>query len=201
MPIPVLGWVALAGINAALAASKAAQARKQRETEANIRAAEIEASPWTGKAPSTQVSTPTSNIYADLAGAGINTLGQAAALQAAGLFKEGATAAATAGGAADTATGAATAGGAADTATGAATAGGAADTATGAVTDAVTDAATQGAAQAMLTQDLFELTTKNQTLMPPSAPSIAEAFDPFQQASFLNPLGNKRNLWMQMFKK
>lgn len=172
MPIPVLGWVALAGINAALAASKAAQARKQRETEANIRAAEIEASPWTGKAPSTQVSTPTSNIYANLAGAGINTLGQAAALQAAGLFKEGAAAAAE----------------------------GAADTATG----AVTDAATQGASQALSDEDIINLATQNQTLMPPTPPappSIAEAFDPSQQASFLNPLGNKRNLWMQMFKK
>jgi len=150
MAIPVLGWVALAGLNAALAASKAAQARKQRKMEADIRAAEIEAAPWTGKAPTTQISTPTSNIWAELAGSGINTLGQGAALQGAGLFKESA------------------------------------------------DTAMETASEALSDEDIMNLATQNQTLMPPSMPTMAEAFDPSQQASFLNPLQSKQNLWMQM---
>ena len=83
-----LAWLALAGVNAALSASKASQAAKQRKMEADLRAAEIEASPWTGKAPSTQISTPTPNIWGELAGAGINTIGQGAALQGSGLFSE-----------------------------------------------------------------------------------------------------------------
>lgn len=81
-----LTWLALAGVNAALSSSKASQAAKQRKMEADLRAAEIEAAPWTGKAPSTQISTPTPNIWGELAGAGINTLGQGAALQGSGLF-------------------------------------------------------------------------------------------------------------------
>lgn len=84
-----LAWVALAGLNAALASSKASQQARQRKAEADIRAAEIEAAPWTGKAPTTQVSTATPNIWGELAGAGINTVGQGAALQQAGLFGEG----------------------------------------------------------------------------------------------------------------
>lgn len=79
-------WLGLAGLNAALGASKASQAAKQRKMEAEMRAAEIEASPWTGRSPSTQISTPQSNLWSEMAGAGINTLGQAAALQQAGLF-------------------------------------------------------------------------------------------------------------------
>ena len=166
MAVPFIAWAGLAALNAALAASKAAQARKQRETEAKIRAAEIEAAPWTGKAPTTQVSTPISNLWTEMAGAGINTLGQAAALQGAGLFKEGA-----------------------------------AQAATEAATQGATQAAAQGAAQTMPKQDLFELATQNQTLMPPSPPSAMQAFDPSQQASFMNPLQSKRNLWMQMYGK
>ncbi len=81
-----LGWVALAGVNALLASSKAAQAAKQRKMEADLRAAEIEAAPWTGKTPSTQISTTTPNIWGELAGAGVNTLSQAAALQQSGLL-------------------------------------------------------------------------------------------------------------------
>jgi len=84
-----LAWVAIAGLNAAMAAQKSAQQARQRQTEANLRAAEIEASPWTGRAPSTQVSTAQPSFWADLAGAGVNTLGQGAALQQSGLFTEG----------------------------------------------------------------------------------------------------------------
>ena len=81
-----LAWVAIAGLNAALAVNKAQQQAKQRENEAKMRAAEIEASPWTGHGPTTQVSTAPSSIWGELAGAGVNTLGQGAALQGAGLF-------------------------------------------------------------------------------------------------------------------
>jgi hypothetical protein len=81
-----LAWFALAGLNAAMSASKASQQAKQRKAEADIRAAEIEAAPWTNKTPSTQVATSSPNIWAEMAGAGVNTLGQAAALQGSGLF-------------------------------------------------------------------------------------------------------------------
>ena len=77
----------LFGANMGLGAMRAAQAAKQRQAEANIRAAEIEASPWTGKAPSTQVSTQSLNPWAEMAGGAINAAGQAAALENAGLFK------------------------------------------------------------------------------------------------------------------
>lgn len=90
MPIPFGAWVAIAGLNAAMAASKKAQQDAARQREANLRAAEIEAAPWTGRAPTTQVSTPSSNIWGELAGAGVNTLGQGMALQQSGLFTEGA---------------------------------------------------------------------------------------------------------------
>lgn len=156
MAVPFIAWAGLAALNAALAASKAAQARKQRETEAKIRAAEIEAAPWTGKAPTTQVSTPISNLWTEMAGAGINTIGQGAALQGSGLFKESA------------------------------------DTAMGTASEALSD------------EGIMNLATQNQTLMPPTPPappSIAEAFDPSQQASFMNPLQSKRNLWMQTYKR
>lgn len=79
-------WAIIAGLNVALAASKASQQEKQRKMEAEIRAAEIEASPWTGKAATTQMTTPSTNVWGELAGAGVNTLGQGAALQKAGLF-------------------------------------------------------------------------------------------------------------------
>lgn len=79
----------LGGANVGMAALKAQQAARQREMEAKIRAAEIEASPWTGRAPSTQISTPSLNPWAEMAGGAINTLGQTAALQQAGLFKAG----------------------------------------------------------------------------------------------------------------
>lgn len=79
----------LGGANVGMAALKAQQAARQREMEAKIRAAEIEASPWTGRAPSTQVATASLNPWAEMAGGAINTLGQTAALQQAGLFKTG----------------------------------------------------------------------------------------------------------------
>jgi hypothetical protein len=76
----------MGGLNAGMGAMKAAQAARQREQEAKIRAAEIEASPWTGRGPSTQVSTPSLNPWAEMAGGTVNALGQTAALKQAGLF-------------------------------------------------------------------------------------------------------------------
>lgn len=84
-----LSLAVLGGLNLGMGALKSQQAAKQRKQEAALRAAEIEASPWTGKAPSTQVATATPNVWAEMAGAGINTLGQAAALNQAGLFNAG----------------------------------------------------------------------------------------------------------------
>lgn len=87
-PLALSPWLigGLFAANAGMAALKSAQAAKQREQEAKIRAAEIEASPWTGRGPSTQVSTPSLNPWAEMAGGAINTLGQTAALKQAGLF-------------------------------------------------------------------------------------------------------------------
>lgn len=84
---PFTGALILGGINAGMGALKAGQSARQRKAEANMRAAEIEASPWTGKGPSTQVSTPESSVWGEMAGGAVNALGQAAALQNAGLFK------------------------------------------------------------------------------------------------------------------
>ncbi|NBV51619.1 hypothetical protein EBR78_10445 [bacterium] len=86
MALPFLAWAALAGLNTAMSAAKAQQQARQRKAEADIRAAEIEAAPWTGRGPSTQVATSTPNIWGEMAGAGVNTLGQMAALQGSGLF-------------------------------------------------------------------------------------------------------------------
>ncbi len=85
-----LAWLALAGVNAAMSAAKASQAGKQRKTEADLRAAEIEASPWTGRAPTSQITTTVPNIWGELLGAGVNTLSQGSALEGAGLFSGGA---------------------------------------------------------------------------------------------------------------
>lgn len=79
----------LGGLNMAMGAMKANQAANQRKAEATMRAAEIEASPWTGKGPSTQVSTPESSVWGEMAGGAVNALGQTAALQNAGLFDAG----------------------------------------------------------------------------------------------------------------
>lgn len=82
VPLLVLG-----GLNVGMGAMRAQQQAKQRQAEAQMRAAEIEASPWTGKAPSTQVSTASPNVWSEMAGGAVNTLGQMAAIQNAGLFK------------------------------------------------------------------------------------------------------------------
>jgi hypothetical protein len=79
-------FLPLLGANLLLAGMKANQQAKQRQQEANMRAAEIEASPWTGRGPSTQVSTTSPNMWAEMAGGGINALGQAGALEKSGLF-------------------------------------------------------------------------------------------------------------------
>jgi hypothetical protein len=84
---PLTGMLIFGGLNAGMGAMKAAEAKKQREQEMRMRAAEIEASPWTGRGPSTQVSTPSLNPWAEMAGGAINAAGQVAALQNAGLFK------------------------------------------------------------------------------------------------------------------
>ena len=87
----------LVAANAGMAALKSSQAARQRKQEADMRAAEIEASPWTGKGPSTQVATAAPNVWGEMAGGAINALGQAAALENAGLFKSGDVAGATTG--------------------------------------------------------------------------------------------------------
>jgi hypothetical protein len=84
---PFTGALILGGLNMAGGAMKANQAAKQRKAEADMRAAEIEASPWTGKAPTTQVATATPSVWGEMAGGAVNALGQTAELQKAGLFK------------------------------------------------------------------------------------------------------------------
>lgn len=79
----------LGGLNMAMGAARASQAANQRKAEAQMRAAEIEASPWTGKGPSTQVSTAAPSVWSEMAGGAVNALGQTAALQNAGLFDAG----------------------------------------------------------------------------------------------------------------
>jgi hypothetical protein len=86
---PFTGALILGGLNAGMGALKAEQAARQRKAEQNIRAAEIEASPWTGKGPTTQVSTAAPSVWGEMAGGAVNALGQTAALQNAGLFKAG----------------------------------------------------------------------------------------------------------------
>ena len=78
--------IALAGANILGGQMKAAQQAKQRQAEAQMRAAEIEASPWTGRGPSTQVSTGPASAWGELAGSLVNTDQQYAALNNAGLF-------------------------------------------------------------------------------------------------------------------
>jgi len=84
---PFTGALILGGLNAGMGALRANQQAKQRQAEAQMRAAEIEASPWTGRGPSTQVSTAAPSVWGEMAGGAVNALGQAAALQNAGLFK------------------------------------------------------------------------------------------------------------------
>jgi hypothetical protein len=94
---PFTGALILGGLNAGMGAMKANQAAKQRKMEADLRAAEMEASPWTGKGPSTQISTAAPSVWGEMAGGAVNALGQTAALQNAGLFKAGDVAAPAAG--------------------------------------------------------------------------------------------------------
>lgn len=78
-----LGWGALAAANLIPAILGSSAQERQRKREADLRAAEIEASPWTGRGPSTQMQTPESNVWANLLGAGTNVLGQGQQLEAA----------------------------------------------------------------------------------------------------------------------
>lgn len=84
---PFTGMLILGGLNAGMGAMKANQQAKQRKSEAMMKAAEIEASPWTGRAPTTQVATPEGNAWTEMAGGLVNAAGQTASLQNAGLFK------------------------------------------------------------------------------------------------------------------
>jgi hypothetical protein len=83
---PVTAMLIMGGLNAGMGAMKAQQAAKQRQSEANLRAAEIEASPWTGKQASTQIQTASPSVWADMLGGAVSGIGQAQALQNAGLF-------------------------------------------------------------------------------------------------------------------
>lgn len=86
-PLALLG---LAGLNIGMGALKAKQQAKQRQQEAEMRAAEIEAAPWTGRAASTQVGTGAPSAWAEMAGGAINSLGQAQSLEKSGLFSDAA---------------------------------------------------------------------------------------------------------------
>lgn len=81
--IPGWGWAALAAANLLPAILGSSAQERQRKREADLRAAEIEASPWTGRGPSTQMQTPESNVWANLLGAGTNVLGQGQAIESA----------------------------------------------------------------------------------------------------------------------
>ncbi len=72
--------------NGVMAAKKAEQQAAMRKQEAAMRAAETEASPWTGRGPSTAITTPSSNVWADLGGAAVNSLGQYASLKKSGML-------------------------------------------------------------------------------------------------------------------
>jgi hypothetical protein len=75
------GWAALAAANLIPSILGSSQQNKQRRYEQAVRAAEIEASPWSGRGPTTQVGTPESNVWMNLLGAGSNVLGQGISLQ------------------------------------------------------------------------------------------------------------------------
>jgi hypothetical protein len=76
----------LFGGNMLMGGLKAEQQAKQRRSEAQMRAAEIEASPWTGKEATTQVSTPQASVWADMAGGAMNATTQLQGLKGKGLF-------------------------------------------------------------------------------------------------------------------
>lgn len=86
---PFTGALLLGGLNMGMGAIRAGESARQRKQERHARAAEIEASPWTGKGPTTQVSTAAPSVWSEMAGGAVNALGQTAALQNAGLFDAG----------------------------------------------------------------------------------------------------------------
>lgn len=73
---PVTSTLVLGGINTAMGLSNAAQQRKQAETQNMIRAAEIEASPWTKMAPQTPIKFSNMNTLASVGNSLLNTWGQ-----------------------------------------------------------------------------------------------------------------------------
>jgi hypothetical protein len=79
--IPGWGWAALAGANLLGGLLGSGSQADERRREAQLRAAEIEAQPWTKQAAQTQISTATPNVWANLLGSGINTLSQGQALE------------------------------------------------------------------------------------------------------------------------
>lgn len=75
-----VGWAGLAAANILGSVLGSNSQARQRRQEAIMRAAEIQASPWTNRGPSTQVSTPEPSAWANLMGAGTNVLAQGQAL-------------------------------------------------------------------------------------------------------------------------
>jgi hypothetical protein len=76
-----LGWAGLAALNLLPAIMGGNQQAEQRKREATLRAAEIEASPWTGRGATTQMETKEPNVWANLLGAGTNVLSQGASIE------------------------------------------------------------------------------------------------------------------------
>jgi len=79
--IPGWGWAALAGANLLGGILGSGSQADERRREAQLRAAEIEAQPWTKQAAQTQISTATPNVWSNLIGSGINTISQGQALE------------------------------------------------------------------------------------------------------------------------
>ncbi len=76
-----LGWAGLAAANVLGSVLGSSAEARQRRKEADIRAAEIEAQPWTKQAAQTQISTKEPNMWANLLGSGFNVLSQGQAIQ------------------------------------------------------------------------------------------------------------------------
>jgi hypothetical protein len=78
---PTNATLLLGGVNTLLALSNAAQQRKQQEMQGMMRAAEIEASPWTKMAPQTKLEFSAMNPLGAVAKAGVDTWAQMQALE------------------------------------------------------------------------------------------------------------------------
>lgn len=76
-----VGWAALAGANLLSGILGSNAEARRRQKEADIRAAEIEAQPWTKQAATSQITTKEPNMWANLVGSGLNVLSQGQALE------------------------------------------------------------------------------------------------------------------------